>query len=83
MAAALRGCSVRVIALAFVVLRLIGRSVPADAVDGVQAFERQARSQLEGSSQDDDRANSFFSSSRIRKKTHYKKTHYNRNVTRL
>jgi hypothetical protein len=77
MAAALRGCSMRVIALAFVVLRLIviGRSVPADAVDGVQAFERLAPSQLEGSLQDDDRANSFFSSAT-------QKADYNRNVTR-
>ncbi len=66
MAAALRGCSVRVIALAFVVLRLTRR-----AVDGVQTFERQGRSQLDGSSQGDDRANSFFSSS------HTQKTHYN------
>jgi len=63
MAAALRGCSVRVVALAFVVLRLTERGV-----DGVQTFERRAPPQLEGSSQGDNRANSFFSSSRIRKK---------------
>jgi hypothetical protein len=44
MAAALRGCSVRVIALAFVVFRSIQRSEPVDAVDGVQTFERRARS---------------------------------------
>jgi hypothetical protein len=48
------------IALAFVVLDLIERFEPAAAVAGVQTSERQGRSWFEGSSQGDDRANSFL-----------------------
>jgi len=56
---ALRGRSVRAMALAFVRLAL-NWAVCTLPTQLIQVFERRVRSQLDGSSQGDDRANSFF-----------------------